>query len=299
MWPFALASADPPPPPDRFEAWLAADWPPADGFGAPFTRSARCGPGCWRSDEGVALAAAAGIVREVGPTWVVTEHLYYDDDRHTVSLRWDGVEPSVWVGEVVTRGQPLGSGSQVVVTGADDAFFADHARTVVPQREPRLVIVDRELHQARLYQDGAALRTVEIGLGQADGDKVQRGDNRTPRGAYRVVERSTGPFGGKWADFYGGYWAKLSYPGPWDADRGVQQGWITEAVAAEIDRAYWAGEVPPQNTRLGGGIGFHGWIAEWSDEGSRGMSFGCVVLHLSDVAEVYEHLALGTLVVIR
>ncbi|MEQ1507969.1 MAG: L,D-transpeptidase, partial [Myxococcota bacterium] len=260
-----------------FDTWLAAELPVADGFGAPLDRARRCGEGCWRVvAPSEVRAVAAGIVREVGPDVLVTEHLLYDDARRTVSLRWSGLTPAVAVGDVLARGQAVGTGAEVHLTGIDgiDGFFRSHQRLVVPQDEPVLAIVDRERHQLRLYVDGAAVGTFEVGLGQADGDKEQRGDNKTPRGPYRVVHKSTGPFDGDYADFYGGHWVKLSYPNPWDAARGVDQGWIGPKTRAAIEAAFWANEVPPQNTQLGSGIGLHGWIAEWPDDSDRRMSWG-------------------------
>jgi lipoprotein-anchoring transpeptidase ErfK/SrfK len=49
---------------------------------------------------------------------------------------------------------------------------------------------------------------------------------------------------------------------------------------------------------LGGGIGFHGWIREWKNDGPRHLSWGCVVMHLSDVGKLFEQVPEGTMVVI-
>jgi lipoprotein-anchoring transpeptidase ErfK/SrfK len=291
-----------PVPPDPFDLWLAADQPVADGFGPPVATAKRCGDGCWVARSGPVVAVAAGTVTEVGEDSLVTEHLFYDDDRRVLALRWSGVRPAVAVGQVVARGDPVGVAvADVRITGPAkvDAFFRAHGRLLVPQDEAVLAIIDRGLHRMRVYADGEAVGTYEVGLGQADGDKEKRGDNRTPRGLYRVVEKSTGPFGGPWADYYGGHWVKLSYPNPWDAARGQDAGLIDAGTRAAIERAFWAGQVPPQGTKLGGGIGLHGWVAEWPDASDRRMSWGCVVLHLSDVATIYDALPMGAMVAIR
>ena len=37
---------------------------------------------------------------------------------------------------------------------------------------------------------------------------------------------------------------------------------------------------------------------EWPDEGPRHLSWGCVVLHLSDISNFYDRLPTGAMVVI-
>lgn len=310
----------PEPEPDPFDDWLGIGGPPtADGFDPPIANAARCGDGCWRPKDPArsdvaALAVAAGVVRSVDGNTVVTEHRLYDDALRVVAVAVAGVRPSVAVGQVVGRGEAIGAlVDGVVGVSADvggeyagpegvDPFFASHARLIVPAEEPVLAVVDRSRHQLRLYAHGVAAgsyETYEIGLGQAEGDKEQRGDNRTPRGLYRVLERSRGPFSGPFADFYGGHWVKLSYPNAWDAARGVEAELITAEVGRAITAASRAGTMPPQKTRLGGGIGLHGWAAEWPDDSDRLMSWGCVVAHLSDVGAIYDGLPIGALVAIR
>ena len=61
----------------------------------------------------------------------------------------------------------------------------------------------------------------------------------------------------------------------------------------------WDARAPtPETTRLGGGIGFHGWAREWPNDGPRHLSWGCVVLHLSDISNFYDRLPEGAMVVI-
>jgi hypothetical protein len=54
-----------------------------------------------------------------------------------------------------------------------------------------------------------------------------------------------------------------------------------------------------ETTKLGGGIGFHGWIREWDNSGPRHLSWGCVVMHLFDIKKLYDQIPEGTMVVIR
>ncbi len=54
----------------------------------------------------------------------------------------------------------------------------------------------------------------------------------------------------------------------------------------------------PQNTKLGSGIGFHGWIREWENDGSRHLSWGCVVMHIYDIKNLYDRIPKGAMVII-
>ncbi len=73
---------------------------------------------------------------------------------------------------------------------------------------------------------------------------------------------------------------------------------ITPAQAETI-AATWVERKPTLGkTKLGGSIGFHGWIEEWEDDRPRGMSWGCIVMHNRDIAWAYDLIPNGTMVVI-
>jgi hypothetical protein len=147
------------------------------------------------------------------------------------------------------------------------------------------------------------VRDVRVAFGQERGAKERQGDNKTPRGRYVVVNKHKGAFGGRWGAYYGGHWIKLSYPNAVDARRGRARGLIDAAEERAIVAADARGALAPQGTALGGGIGFHAWIEEWADpppgDGPLGLSWGCIVLHVRDVAEFYAHVPVGAVVVIR
>ena len=163
--------------------------------------------------------------------------------------------------------------------------------------EKQLLVVDTAHYRMSLFVEGKLERTIEIGLGQGLGPKVEQGDLKTPRGTYFIVDKQKGQFGGEWGEYFGGHWIKINYPGPDDAARGLERGWIDEATAARIGDAWKQRKLTQQNTRLGGGVGFHGWASEW--EGPRAnLSFGCVVLHNADMEQLFDHIAIGAMVVI-
>jgi hypothetical protein len=115
---------------------------------------------------------------------------------------------------------------------------------------------------------------------------------------YFVVQKRRGEFPGDYGAYYGGHWIKINYPNRYDAARGRAARLITPAQESAIAAA-WEKRAPTlATTRLGGGIGFHGWAREWADTGPRHLSWGCVVLHLSDISNFYDQLPEGSMVVI-
>jgi murein DD-endopeptidase MepM/ murein hydrolase activator NlpD len=178
------------------------------------------------------------------------------------------------------------------------AFIKSHRKLNVPQSENTLVLVDQQCYKARLYAGGRTAAEYNISLGQGLGEKQVEGDNKTPKGMYFVVQKHRGEFPGEYGAFYGGHWIKINYPNRYDAARGRAARLITPAQESAIAAA-WERRAPTlEKTRLGGGIGFHGWAREWDDDGPRHLSWGCVVLHLSDVSKFYDQLPNGSMVVI-
>ncbi len=177
-------------------------------------------------------------------------------------------------------------------------FIAEHRKLFVPQREEKLVLVDHESYKMRLYQNGRMEGEYDISLGQGNGQKQAQGDNKTPKGMYFVIGKHRGQFDGAYGAYYGGHWIKINYPNRYDAARARYAGWITSRQEAAI-AARWEKRAPTiENTRLGGGIGFHGWAQEWSDDGPRHLSWGCVVMHLYDAGKIFDQIPKGAMVVI-
>ncbi|MEQ8662153.1 MAG: L,D-transpeptidase family protein, partial [Gammaproteobacteria bacterium] len=95
------------------------------------------------------------------------------------------------------------------------------------------------------------LRTFQVAVGRGGrGDKIMRGDRKTPIGTYRVVgynDRS------RFDTF-----VRLNYPNVKDAYYGLRNAVISRAEFDDIVSALREGRTPPQDTALGGAIGIHG-----------------------------------------
>jgi murein DD-endopeptidase MepM/ murein hydrolase activator NlpD len=211
-----------------------------------------------------------------------------------LELRWDSsLSPTYWPS---SNGKDIGWVKEHYTQPT--SFINQHRSLPVPQAEPMLVLVDPRSYKMRIYQKQKLLGEYDVSFGQNPGPKQVEGDNKTPTGMYFVTLKHKGKFDGPYAAYYGGHWIKVNYPNAFDASRGVTEGIISSAQQNEITTK-WAKRQPTlETTRLGGGIGFHGWIKEWQNDGPRHLSFGCVVMHLSDIRTLFDQIPAGTMVVI-
>lgn len=293
---------------DAFEAYLQPPAPAADGF-EPLPDASRLPAG---SEVRALARGRVAAVEDKGRT-LTLEHFYYEN-HELLRLRseYTGLEDvTLRPGETVTRGQRLGrvgSKEPLSVTlhagkrlSAADAraFTQARARLPLPPQEPVLLLVSHTDYAMRLYEKGREVARVEVGFGQAEGRKQVRGDNRTPMGMYHVVQKHRGAFTGAYSEYYGGHWIRLNYPNTYDADRGLTEGLITRPVRDQIARAWAERKNTPASTRLGSGIGFHGWAEPWTLEETGGrLSWGCIVLHTPDITTLFDRIPEGAMVVL-
>lgn len=153
-----------------------------------------------------------------------------------------------------------------------------------PVADPRIVVYKSE-RRLVLLSKGQVVRTFRIALGgQPEGDKVRKGDNRTPEGGFYVCSKNPR------SRFH--LALGLSYPDAEDAERGLREGWITRAQHEAIVRAIQGRSQPPWDTALGGAILIHGRGAD------RDWTAGCVALDDPDMRALYEAVPIATPVTI-
>lgn len=135
------------------------------------------------------------------------------------------------------------------------------------------IYVSKRLKTLTLKQNGTLIGEypVSIGASSSDGNKKVEGDMRTPSGQFYVCTRN---------DKSVAYLALgLSYPGVEDANRGFEQGIITQEQRDEIINANLNGQQPPWETALGGAIMIHGCRVP------DGTTHGCVAVD-NDVMDI-------------
>ena len=190
------------------------------------------------------------------------------------------------------------AGSRTGAIAASESAAADD----VPQdlrAEPLLLIAHKGQYRMRLYAQGKLIKTYVIGLGQEPiGHKQKEGDNRTPEGRYRIIQKALGPFSGEFGAYLGPRWIRLNYPNDQDAQLGLKDGLITKEQFDRILAANRAGTQPSKDIRLGGGIGIHGWAGDWPGTDRQNLTWGCISLQNRDLEDLYDRVEMGTSVVI-
>ena len=130
------------------------------------------------------------------------------------------------------------------------------------------IVVDKGKRQLTLYRQGAPVRTYLVALGQQPvGDKVRRGDMRTPEGLFRIEARNPR------SRYHRAL--RISYPD-----------------AAHAGRARALGVSP------GGDIMIHGLPKRQAWVGARHRDFdwteGCIAVTNAEIDEIWSAVPVGT-----
>jgi uncharacterized protein YijF (DUF1287 family) len=145
-------------------------------------------------------------------------------------------------------------------------------------------ILKRE-RRLELLRGDSVLKSFPVGLGfDSRFDKQRQGDGRTPEGRFFVAVTEVDP---QPAETYGPVSFRISYPGCEDARRGLASGLISKGQYLDIVRAARSGELPPQDTALGGSIKIHGGVAGSGSD----WTLGCAALDNAAIREL--HAAIG------
>jgi murein L,D-transpeptidase YafK len=135
------------------------------------------------------------------------------------------------------------------------------------------IVVEKSTHRLSLYHKGTLLHTYLVALGQQPvGDKVRRGDNRTPEGVFRIEARN--------AQSRYHRSLRISYPD-----------------AAHLARARSLGVSP------GGDIMIHGLPDRQAWVGAAHRDFdwteGCIAVTNDEIDEIWSAVPVGTPILIR
>lgn len=139
---------------------------------------------------------------------------------------------------------------------------------------------------------GGTAMQVAVGR-EEDGPKRMGRDNRTPEGYYHVA----GPARPS-RRFH--LFIPIDYPSRADAELGLALGVIDESTYSSIVSALDDGRLPPQDTPLGGHVGFHGEGDRWKgDSVSINWTYGCIALADDQIEFLAERAPEGTPVIIH
>ena len=172
--------------------------------------------------------------------------------------------------------------------------LASFSETVFARFPETWVLVDTGTLQVSVMQGGEVLATFDnIAIGSNGATRQKRiADERTPLGDYRVSEiRQSRRF-----HLFIGF----DYPTMADAERALKEGRIGEPEFGRIRTAIQRGELAPQDTSLGGHLGFHG-IGNGSPDihASFNWTNGCIALTNEQIETLAGLVKVGTPVRIR
>ena len=133
---------------------------------------------------------------------------------------------------------------------------------------------------------GGAERRIPVALARAPGPKRVSGDLSLPEGDFRIA----GP--ARPSRFH--RFLPIDYPTPEDAARGLADGRISREDHDAIVAAHRKGRLPPQETRLGGHLGFHGEGRRWRGNLELDWTEGCVAMRDADIEWLGDRSPPGT-----
>jgi hypothetical protein len=154
--------------------------------------------------------------------------------------------------------------------------------------ENAVLIVDKSTYQLNLFAGNVHLKSYDIGLSnQPKGDKLRRGDRRTPLGTFYICEKF--PMRG---------WMEISYPGARHAKIGIEKNIIDKHQYDEIVACEKAGGIPWHYSPMGNDVGFHAAGFPYKRM-RKDSTAGCIVLEDPEAFELFHAVPLGSKVTIR
>jgi len=156
------------------------------------------------------------------------------------------------------------------------------------------ILIDTETKQLSIKRKDNTVRVfngIAIGRGGAAQLRV-RDDGKTPLGEFEIAwiaEES------QFHMFFG-----LNYPNLERVQKAYDHGEINRITYYRIKDAITSGQVPPQNTKLGGYLGIHGLgNRDLKTHQRYNWTLGCVALTNREIEELALWLKIGTRVIIR
>lgn len=164
----------------------------------------------------------------------------------------------------------------------------------VQANEERWILIDTLAHTLAVYRGENLERLyprVALGRSGAAAER-QRGDGITPTGDFRVAWIN---YSSNFKIFFG-----LNFPNEENTERAYQRHLIDIDTYYTLHTALAEGDVPPQNTPLGGQIGIHGLGAgDLSIHQRFDWTKGCIALKNEEIEQLAQWVQIGTRVVIR
>jgi len=164
----------------------------------------------------------------------------------------------------------------------------------VQANEERWILIDTLAHTLSVYRGENVERfypRIALGRSGAAAER-QRGDGVTPTGDFRVA----------WINYSSNFkiFLGLNFPNEEHTERAYQRRLIGIDTYYDLHTALAEGDIPPQDTPLGGQIGIHG-LGEGSLSVHQRFDWtrGCIALENEEIEQIAQWAQVGTRVVIR
>lgn len=164
------------------------------------------------------------------------------------------------------------------------------------QASTYLLEVHKSANELIVKDGNDVIKRYRIASGKGGhGTKTRSGDNKTPVGAYKILEMHDQ------TRFH--FFMHINYPNSLDAWYGYSNRLINGREFKDIVTAHRSELLPPQDTALGGSIGLHG-IGEITEEklsihDRLDWTDGCIALTNEEIAELRQFVSIGTTIIIR
>ncbi|NOX27428.1 MAG: L,D-transpeptidase [Gammaproteobacteria bacterium] len=173
------------------------------------------------------------------------------------------------------------------------SILISSSHAVVKSYEP-WILIDTTAEQLSIKRSNTTVRVfkdIAIGRGGAAQLRV-RDDGKTPLGEFKIAWIADES---QFHMFFG-----LNYPNLERIQKAYDRDEIDRRTYYRIKDAIALGEVPPQNTKLGGYLGIHGLGNKDLKVHQRyNWTLGCIALTNQEIEELALWLKIGTRVVIR
>lgn len=141
------------------------------------------------------------------------------------------------------------------------------------------------------FEGKTLIKTYPMSLGfQPVGNKEKEGDGKTPEGEFYISQKAMYPV----KKYLGTRWMRISYPSRKHAKKGLYKRLINKKTYSQIVETLINSQTPPQNTKLGGGIGIHGGTDKILGGIAVDWTAGCIGLYDKDAEEIYNQVKVGT-----
>jgi len=156
------------------------------------------------------------------------------------------------------------------------------------------ILIDTKAEQLSIKRKDDTIRLFEdIAIGRGGAAQLRiRDDGKTPLGEFEIAWIAKKS---QFHMFFG-----LNYPNLERVQKAYDSGEIDRVTYYRVRDAIVSGQVPPQNTKLGGYLGIHGLGSkDLKTHRQYNWTLGCVALTNIEIEELALWLKIGTRVVIR